>query len=147
MKFIDVAVPHFGDDETPQGSVPNPPVIDHSHHRSFRHHTIEEYNLEDDRSIMSVRTSNVRNEESSAEEEGGETFYEPRDDTTEASVRVSEESANSERSLRRERCNKSISNSPFPSASYEHRSSSPHPPQTSVPWPTRFWRTSVSPSI
>ena len=85
MKFIDAAIPKFGDDEAPQEHVPKPPAPDHRPRRSFRHPQIEEYTLEDNRSIMSSKTTDMKDEDSSVDEKGGDHFYEAADDTTEVS--------------------------------------------------------------
>ncbi len=86
MKFIDVAIPKFSDNEAPHDpAVPRPTAPEPSKHPSFRRHPIEEYTLEDNHSMTSAKTTDMKDEESSVDEKGGDQFYEARDDTTEVS--------------------------------------------------------------
>ena len=84
MKFIDVAIPKFDDKEAPQAQVPPPSVPGPQHH--FRRRPVEEYNLDDTRSIISARTTDNKDDETSLDGKGGDEFYEARDDTTEVSA-------------------------------------------------------------
>jgi vacuolar protein sorting-associated protein 13A/C len=80
MKFIDVAIPKFGDDE-PQERAPQ--IIPADRKTQFRRHQqIEEYNLDDTRSILSGHT--MADEEGSQDGKGVDQFYEAEDDTTES---------------------------------------------------------------
>lgn len=85
MKFLDVAIPHFGDDE-PQEHVPKPPAPDPRRHRSHKRQPIEEYTLDDYRSVMSEKAGDKQDDEVSLDGRGGDQFYEARDDTTEVGV-------------------------------------------------------------
>ncbi|OCF42293.1 vacuolar protein sorting-associated protein vps13 [Kwoniella heveanensis CBS 569] len=82
MKFIDVAIPKFGDDTAPKEAAP---AIQHADSRSaFRRPQIEEYNFDDTRSIVSTRTVEDKDDGSSLGK--GDHFYEARDDQTEKSA-------------------------------------------------------------
>ena len=77
MKFIDVSLPKFGDDEPqerPQAKTK--PAV------SFRQPAVEEYNLDDTRSMMSKKDVEHRDDESV--EEKGEKFFMAPDDTSES---------------------------------------------------------------
>ena len=78
IKFIDVAIPHFGEDQAASEEI----VHDHKSgpRPSFRQPQVEEYTLDDTRSIA----SNTADDESSVEGKGGDQFYDTRDDTTES---------------------------------------------------------------
>ena len=83
MRFIDVAIPKFGDDEPAQTSNARLPAATRP---SFRQRQIEEYNLEDTHSILSHRTAEPdhrEDDESSVDGKGQDQFYEATDDTTE----------------------------------------------------------------
>ncbi|WWD17860.1 hypothetical protein CI109_102304 [Kwoniella shandongensis] len=81
MKFIDVAIPKFGDDDdVPQTQAPPSMPIDSR--PSFRKPQIEEYNFDDSRSMISTRTIEDRDDSSSIGGKG-ERFYEARDGQTE----------------------------------------------------------------
>nr|XP_018267277.1 vacuolar protein sorting-associated protein vps13 [Kwoniella dejecticola CBS 10117]OBR89435.1 vacuolar protein sorting-associated protein vps13 [Kwoniella dejecticola CBS 10117] len=83
MKFIDVAIPKFGDDAAPQEPAP---TLTHAESRKvFRSAQIEEYNFDDTRSIMSHHTATDKDDSSSLGGKGDQ-FYEARDDQTEKSV-------------------------------------------------------------
>ena len=83
MKFIDISVPHFGDDEPLEAAPQITTSSNHTH--TFRPRQVEEYNLDDTRSIMSANTADDP-EQSPVEEKAMDQFYEARDDTTEVSV-------------------------------------------------------------
>ncbi|WRT64162.1 uncharacterized protein IL334_001091 [Kwoniella shivajii] len=81
MRFIDVAIPKFGEDSPAQDPAPK---ITHTDSRAvFRQAQIEEYNFDDSRSIISNHTAAERDDSSSV---GGkaEQFYEARDDQTDS---------------------------------------------------------------
>ncbi|WVQ62160.1 uncharacterized protein L199_000298 [Kwoniella botswanensis] len=81
MKFIDVAIPKFGDDDTPQNPAP---ALTHTESRAvFRSAPIEEYNFDDSRSIVSHHTVTDKDDSSSVGGKGDQ-FYEARDDQTES---------------------------------------------------------------
>ena len=81
MRYIDIAVPKFDDDdalatEKPSArQAPHPAV-------SFRQQPVEEYTLDDTHSILSHQTHEDKDDGSSVDEKGGEKFFEPHDDTT-----------------------------------------------------------------
>jgi vacuolar protein sorting-associated protein 13A/C len=80
MKFIDVAIPRFGDDELQEQA---PVVIPADRKATFRQHRqIEEYTLDDTRSILSQGTLGDKEEEGSQDGKGNDQFYEAQDDTT-----------------------------------------------------------------
>nr|XP_019015055.1 vacuolar protein sorting-associated protein vps13 [Kwoniella pini CBS 10737]OCF53836.1 vacuolar protein sorting-associated protein vps13 [Kwoniella pini CBS 10737] len=82
MKFIDVAIPKFGEDAAPQEPAP---ALTHNQSRAvFRSAQIEEYNFDDTRSIVSHHTATDKDDSSSLGK--GEQFYEARDDQTEKSA-------------------------------------------------------------
>ncbi|ORY32314.1 hypothetical protein BCR39DRAFT_523905, partial [Naematelia encephala] len=84
MKFIDVTVPKFGDDEP---SSMTPGTDHHDQHPALRkRQAVEEYILDDSRSIMSSKTLD-KDESSSIDDKGNDQFYEARDDTTESQRR------------------------------------------------------------
>lgn len=83
MRFIDVAIPKFGDDTAPAPAVQ--PAAAPRRKTTFRAAPIEEYNLDDNRSVHSLRTVDSRDDASSIDEKG-EKFYEAQDDTTEVSL-------------------------------------------------------------
>lgn len=81
MKFIDVAIPKFGDDEpdnSPQRIAPP------TQSRSYRPKPVEEYVLDDNRSVVSTALDD-REDADSNDGKGTDQFYEARDDTTEVS--------------------------------------------------------------
>jgi vacuolar protein sorting-associated protein 13A/C len=84
MRFIDVSVPKLGDDATK-----NEPNVRPVRERrlSFRPQPVEEYILDDTRSLRSVKTAETdeRDDSSSVTGDKGDQFYEARDDTTEVS--------------------------------------------------------------
>lgn len=86
MKFIDVAIPKFGDDAPAEHALP---VLPAATRRSFRPQPIEEYTLDDSRSIMSSKTvdrdaAGRDDDDSSVDGKGTDQFYEATDDTTES---------------------------------------------------------------
>ena len=83
MKFIDIAIPKFGDD----AAAPAEPVVRERRNTTFRPAPIEEYNLDDNRSIRSLRTVDSKDDEGSMDGKG-DRFYEAQDDTTEVSTAV-----------------------------------------------------------
>jgi vacuolar protein sorting-associated protein 13A/C len=85
MRFIDVAIPKFGDD-TPSEQKSRPAII-HQSLPSFRPHVIEEYVLDDTRSIRTAEDPDEsRDDASSQGDKGGDQFYEARDDIAEVSL-------------------------------------------------------------
>lgn len=85
MRFIDVAVPKFGDDAPAAGA---PKVLPASSRPSFRPAKIEEYTLDDTRSIVSGEEHHgvdKDDDDSSVDGKGTDQFYEARDDTTDVS--------------------------------------------------------------
>lgn len=83
MRFIDVAIPKFSGD-SPQ---PSRPAVAAQPRPSFRPQPIEEYILDDNKSIASLATHDEREhaKEDDGSEKGGDMFYEAPDDTTEVS--------------------------------------------------------------
>lgn len=90
MRFIDVAIPRFGDDESPPADAQK--HIQTPIRPSFRQPKIEEYNLDDTRSVVSHRTAehddHDNDDESSIDGKGTDQFYEARDDTSDVSLLV-----------------------------------------------------------
>ncbi|EIW72804.1 hypothetical protein TREMEDRAFT_25659 [Tremella mesenterica DSM 1558] len=86
MKFIDVAIPKFGDDE----AVEKPSRSTGADHQSFRPQRIEEYNLDDTHSISShpVDQHDDDNKSNNESATAAEHFYPARDDTTETQRRA-----------------------------------------------------------
>ena len=85
MKFIDVAIPKFGDDEPVEHIAPIMPAP----RRSFRPQPIEEYNLDDTRSLLSTKTAEKDlgerdDDDNSVDGKGTDMFYEATDDTTDS---------------------------------------------------------------
>jgi len=81
MKFIDIAIPKFGGDEPHEQA---PRVLGSDRKGQFRQHQqIEEYNLDETRSVLSGHTAEDRDEEGSQDGKGTDQFYEAQDDTTE----------------------------------------------------------------
>jgi len=150
MKFIDVAIPKFGDDEAQHEIEPvqRPAAPDRHPHRSFRQRPIEEYTLDDNRSITSAKTADEKDEETLVDEKGADHFYEAQDDSTEAGLCLS-------LALRKltigshngSRCSKRPSNSPSRLDDCKPRCSNPRHRQLSVPLQTLFSKVSVSLSI
>lgn len=85
MKFIDVSIPKFEGDQTQQERVTTTTAAQGQRH--FGHREIEEYNFEDDRSIISARTAEERDtlDDGSSNGDKGDRFYEARDQQTEVS--------------------------------------------------------------
>lgn len=91
MKFIDIAIPKFGDD-APASPTNVQPIARERRNTNFRSAHIEEYNLhdhdhdhdDDAKSVRSQRTIDSRDDASSIDEKG-EKFYEAQDDTTDVS--------------------------------------------------------------
>ena len=82
MRFIDSTIPDFGDDSPPEEI---PRVVERDTHQStFRPRPVEEYNLEDTKSILSVNPEpeEEKDDGSSSSEKGGDRFYDTHDDTT-----------------------------------------------------------------
>lgn len=84
MKFIDVAVPKFGDDESTQDA-PHRVTTANQHPSLRKPQPIEEYNLDDTRSILSAKTSGTKEDEGTSDGKGGDQFYESQDPTTDVS--------------------------------------------------------------
>lgn len=85
MRFIDVAIPKFGDDEPPPDAHK---AIQATTRPSFRQPKIEEYTLDDTRSVVSHRTAehdDRDDDDSSIDGKGTDQFYEARDDQTDVS--------------------------------------------------------------
>ncbi|ORX35977.1 putative late endosome to vacuole transport-related protein [Kockovaella imperatae] len=85
MKFIDTAIPRFDSDDSSKDELIVPRIADHL--PTFRQQPVEEYTLDDNRSIVSHKTFDDHDDESSVEDKGGEKFYEPHDDTTDTQRR------------------------------------------------------------
>ena len=85
MKFIDVSIPKFEGDQTQQEHVT--PTTAAQGRRHFGQREIEEYNFEDDRSIISARTTEERDtlDDGSSNGDKGDRFYEAHDQQTEVS--------------------------------------------------------------
>ncbi|WVQ82769.1 hypothetical protein IAT38_004901 [Cryptococcus sp. DSM 104549] len=81
MKFIDVSIPKFGDDDEQKGKAPA--IISDDSRARFRSQKIEEYNFDDDRSIISTRTVEDKDDGSSTGGKGDH-FYEAHDEQTES---------------------------------------------------------------
>ncbi|KAK8865949.1 hypothetical protein IAR55_001098 [Kwoniella newhampshirensis] len=81
MRFIDVAIPKFGDDDAEEAQAP--PLVTTDSRAHFRKAQVEEYNFDDNRSIISTRTADDRDDSSSVGGKG-EHFYEARDGQTES---------------------------------------------------------------
>ena len=77
MRFIDISIPKFGDDTPANTEAPVP----RPRNKTFRPPPIEEYNLDDNRSIRSLRVSE---DDASSVSDRGDKFYEAHDDTTDS---------------------------------------------------------------
>lgn len=84
MRFIDVAIPKFGDD-TPAKDLPALPTVTAQALPSFRPRAIEEYNLDDTRSIRTA-DDDAKDDGSSVGDKGVDQFYEAQDDIADVSV-------------------------------------------------------------
>ena len=88
MRYIDVAVPKFGDDQAP--NMPSVPVVANRALPSFRARAIEEYNLDDTRSIRTADDTEDQDESkddgSSIDDKGGDQFYDTQDEIADVSI-------------------------------------------------------------
>ncbi|KIR30243.1 vacuolar protein sorting-associated protein vps13 [Cryptococcus deuterogattii LA55] len=84
MKFIDVSIPRFEGDQDQQERVL--PATAAPGPKHFGQREIEEYNFEDDRSIISARTAEVPDnlDDGSSSGDKGDRFYEAHDQQTES---------------------------------------------------------------
>ena len=84
MKFIDVAIPKFGDDAPSEKQ--SRPTIATQHLPSYHPHAIEEYVLDDTRSIHTAEDhEDSRDDGSSQGDKGVDQFYEAQDEMGEVS--------------------------------------------------------------
>jgi len=88
MKFIDVAIPKFGDDAPAEKQ--SRPAIIAQNLPSYRPHAIEEYVLDDTRSIRTAEDhEDSRDDGSSQGDKGVDQFYEAQDEMGEVSFKSS----------------------------------------------------------
>lgn len=84
MKFIDVAIPKFGDDTLAEQQ--SRPALTAKNLPSYRPHAIEEYVLDDTRSVRTFdEHDDGKDDGSSIDDKGVDQFYEARDDMAEVS--------------------------------------------------------------
>ncbi|ODO11680.1 hypothetical protein I350_00464 [Cryptococcus amylolentus CBS 6273] len=86
MKFIDVSIPKFGDEDEEQK---DQSVAAKGRRHFGRRQPVEEFNFDDDRSIVSAKTIEERDDsrdDSSSIGDKGDHFYEANDDQTEKSA-------------------------------------------------------------
>lgn len=86
MRFIDVAVPNFG--EKSKTDMPSIQAVTSQSLPSFRPQAIEEYTLDDTRSIRmgdETEAEDLKDDSSSVDDKGGDRFYEAQDEIDDVS--------------------------------------------------------------
>ena len=85
MRFIDAAVPKFGDDKSPD--MPTVPAVATRSLPSFRQHAMEEYNLDDARSVLTAdEHDDHKDDGSSIDDKGVDQFYDTQDEVADVSL-------------------------------------------------------------